>query len=145
MPRKNATPASRLSRPASKRGGRRPGAGAPKGNMNRLSSGLRSRQMKTFIIVNMAVPELRNVLFRLHRMSRRETALLALAINDYARLLQLPSRQRSIKSVRANLSPQTRDLLRSIKRLTDRHPGLSAAPAPARACPSLQAGVEKRS
>ena len=86
----------------SRRGGRRPGAGAPKGNLNALRTGARSKQLKAVIIALMVVPETRRVLLhfnRLERKRRAELAELAEAINRYAMLLQLPSRERSIKSI----------------------------------------------
>ena len=90
---------SNLEPRTSKRGGRRPGAGAPKGNLNALRTGARSKQLKTLIIVLMAVPETRRVLLHLNRLEQKRRAELVEAINHYAMLLQLPSRERSIKSI----------------------------------------------
>ena len=47
------------------RGGRRPGAGAPKGNLNRLSSGRRSPRVKVVLAALLSNPEIRDVLFQL--------------------------------------------------------------------------------
>jgi len=48
--------------PASKRGGSRPGAGAPLGNLNRLVDGRRSRQFAQAIKKLASDPELRPLL-----------------------------------------------------------------------------------
>ena len=80
-------------------GGRRRGAGAPAGNLNALRSGRRSKQLKTLVIALMAFPQTRNILLRLNRMERRDFLRLRDAVSRYARLLQLPSRERSIKSI----------------------------------------------
>ena len=82
------------------RGGRRPGAGAPKGNLNALRTGARSKQLKAVIIALMTVPETRRVLLLFNRLEQKRLAELTEAINHYAMLLQLPSRERSIKSIR---------------------------------------------
>ena len=89
------------------RGGKRPGAGAPRGNLNALKSGKRSKQVKAVIIALMAVPETRNVLLQFNRMEHNRMDLLQEALNHYARLLQLPSRQRSINAIKRkpNLQP----------------------------------------
>ena len=87
------------------RGGRRPGAGAPRGNLNALRTGARSKQLKTLVIVLMAVPETRRVLLHLNRLEQKRRAELTEAINCYAGLLQLPSRERSIKSIQRKQNP----------------------------------------
>ncbi len=88
--------------PTSRRGGRRPGAGAPRGNLNALKTGARSQQFKALIIALLAVPDTRRVLMHLSRMEHRRRVLLEDAINHYARLLNLPSRERTINAVRRN-------------------------------------------
>ena len=82
------------------RGGRRPGAGAPKGNLNALRTGTRSKQLKAVIIALLAIPETRRVLLHFSRMEQRRRALLQDAVNHYARLLGLPSRERTITAAR---------------------------------------------
>ena len=81
------------------RGGRRPGAGAPKGNLNALKNGSRSRQLRTLIIALMAFPQTRNALLHFSRLEQRRLDRLQKAVNQYARLLKLPSRERTIKSI----------------------------------------------
>ncbi len=88
------------------RGGRRPGAGAPKGNLNALRTGTRSKQLKAVIIALMAIPQTRRVLLHFSRMEQHRRARLAQAINRYARLASVArpelvegSRERSIKAV----------------------------------------------
>ena len=97
------------------RGGSRPGAGAPKGNFNALKTGARSRQLRTLIIVLMAVPETRRVLLHLNRLEQKRRAQLTEAINRYAQLLQLPSRERSIKSVQRKQNPSATSFSDSIR------------------------------
>ncbi len=46
-------------------GGRRPGAGAPKGNLNALRSGRASTRFQVVLAAMLSSPELRDVLFRL--------------------------------------------------------------------------------
>ena len=89
----------------SRRGGRRPGAGAPKGNLNALKSGSRSKQLRTLIIALMAFPQTRNALLHFSRIEQRRLDRLQEAINEYARLLKLPSRQRTIKSIQTKGNP----------------------------------------
>ena len=104
--------------PARRRGGRRPGAGAPKGNLNALKSGSRSKQLRTLIIALMAFPQTRNVLLRLrakgastgNNAQQRRLDRLQKAVNEYARLLKLPSRERTIKSIQVK---QTRSAIQS--------------------------------
>ena len=86
-------------RPLSPRGGRRPGAGAPKGNLNALRTGTRSKQLKAVVLALLIVPQTRHVLLHFSRLEQNRRALLAEAIGAYARLLKLPSRERSIKSI----------------------------------------------
>ncbi len=81
------------------RGGRRPGAGAPKGNLNALRNGLRSKQLRLLIIALMAFPQTRDVLLHFSRLEQRRRDPLQKAVNAYARLLYLPSRERSIKTI----------------------------------------------
>ncbi len=61
------------SRP-SRRGGRRPGAGAPKGNLNALKHGENSRQLQQLAIALSLVPDARKALNRLARRQRRRQA-----------------------------------------------------------------------
>ena len=88
-------PASSLQPPpSSRRGGRRPGAGAPKGNLNALRSGTRSKQLRAVIVALLTVPEPRRVLLHFSRMEQRKLAQLQMAISRYAWLAR-PRRRRS--------------------------------------------------
>ncbi|MEX2245133.1 MAG: hypothetical protein WEC75_00430 [Dehalococcoidia bacterium] len=49
------------------RGGRRPGAGAPRGNLNALKTGAHSRRARTVITALLANPDTRAVLLKLGR------------------------------------------------------------------------------
>jgi hypothetical protein len=76
MPRACPEPGDNRSR----RGGRRPGAGAPRGNMNALKHGLRSRQFAQLGAVLAASPAAREALFALaerHRVKQRSADQLA--------------------------------------------------------------------
>ena len=66
-------PSTNGSRP-SRRGGRRPGAGAPKGNLNALKHGENSRQLQQLALALSLVPEARKALNRLARRQRRQQA-----------------------------------------------------------------------
>ncbi len=103
------------------RGGKRPGAGAPKGNLNALRSGARSQQVKAVLIALLTVPETRRVLLHFSRMEQRRLQLLQKAVNRYARLLQGPSKRRSINAVK-------RSQLRNPAQIPD---SITPAPVPA--------------
>ena len=84
-------------------GGKRPGAGlpagrpgAPKGNLNALKSGRRSRQLKMVIEALIAAPTVRRVMFRLVRDDIRRNPGLSATLAAIARLSD-PRWQRSIK------------------------------------------------
>ena len=78
------------------RGGRRPGAGAPKGNINALKYGRQSKQLKSVLAALVNMPELRHYLLEVQkrqaRQSRRAEHLYRKA------LLQFLSRTPSIKN-----------------------------------------------
>ena len=77
-------------------GGKRPGAGAPRGNLNALKSGRRSRQLKIVIEALVAAPTVRRVMLRLAREDRRRNPGLRDTVAALARLSD-PRWQRSIK------------------------------------------------
>ncbi len=89
MPDQPATsqPASSIKRPASRRGGRRPGAGAPKGNLNALKSGRYSKQMKALRLALQAMPATSDVVRRFDAAGSGKRAILARALQHYAELL----------------------------------------------------------
>ena len=58
----------------SRRGGRRPGAGAPKGNLNALKHGENSRQLQQLALALSLVPDARKALNRLAKRQRRREA-----------------------------------------------------------------------
>jgi uncharacterized protein YjcR len=55
------------------RGGPRPGAGAPKGNLNALKTGAHSKQLRAAIGALMAVPQTRRAMFALLQQKQRDT------------------------------------------------------------------------
>ena len=119
MPSEDTDSAKRIPRPK-KRGGRRAGAGAPKGNLNALRSGRHSKQFKAVMLTFMLVPQMRRVLFHHARLEQRRRLELAEAAKEYRRLTKLPSRRRSIKSIQAAQTPEDADSLRTIiRRLED--------------------------
>ena len=73
--------------------------GAPKGNLNALKSGKRSKQLKRLVIALMADPGTRKLLLALRELDRRRLQQLQDAVNQYAGLLLKPSRRRTITSV----------------------------------------------
>jgi len=89
------TPPTGYDQLAMPRGGKRPGAGAPKGNLNALKTGRRSRQLLalTEALLNSSV---RGILLRVHRQGLRGDRTLQDASNEMARRLQ----RRSIKQKR---------------------------------------------
>jgi len=54
-------------------GGRRPGAGAPKGNLNALKHGRFSRYQQAFIEALMQVPEAREIMIAISKRQRAQT------------------------------------------------------------------------
>ena len=79
------TPTSR-----NRRGGRRPGAGAPRGNLNALRSGRYSRQIKALQIALRTMPLTADVLRRADAAGEGKRALLAQVLRHYADLILLP-------------------------------------------------------
>ncbi len=73
----------------SRRGGRRPGAGAPKGNLNALKHGENSRQLQQLALALSLVPDARKALARLaRRQRRREARARTVAVTLLANLLR---------------------------------------------------------
>jgi hypothetical protein len=64
------------------RGGKRPGAGAPKGNLNALKTGSRSRQLNIVIEALLASPTIRRVMLKLVQHDVRRNQRLQQAIAD---------------------------------------------------------------
>jgi methylmalonyl-CoA mutase C-terminal domain/subunit len=85
----NHDPASRISPPLPKRGGPRPGAGAPRGNLNGLKSGKYSQRVKALRLALQTIPATADTIRRIDAAGRGNTALLARALHHYADLLIL--------------------------------------------------------
>jgi len=64
------------------RGGKRPGAGAPRGNLNALKTGSRSKQLNTVIEALLASPTIRRVMLKLVQQDVRRNQRLQQAIAD---------------------------------------------------------------
>ncbi len=93
-------PESNIKRPASKpRGGRRPGAGAPKGNLNALRSGRYSKRVRALRGALTAIPQTADLLVQATGHDRRKMELLAYGLQYYAEILLLISAGGSIKDL----------------------------------------------
>ena len=64
------------------RGGKRPGAGAPRGNLNALKTGARSQQLNTVIEALLASPTIRRLMLKLVQQDVRRNQRLHQAIAD---------------------------------------------------------------
>ena len=82
-------PDSSIQRRASKRGGKRSGAGAPRGNLNGLKSGRYSKQVQALKLALRAVPRTAELLSALDAASDQKRVLFARALQHYAELLLL--------------------------------------------------------
>ena len=71
---------------ARRRGGKRPGAGAPKGNLNALKHGLRSQQVRSLSLALAQIPLFRRYLHRL-ACRRHQTTAATLALAAWLRHL----------------------------------------------------------
>ena len=69
------------------RGGKRPGAGAPRGNLNGLKSGRYSKQVQALKLALRAVPRTADVLRGLGSAGDQKRAQMARALHLYAELL----------------------------------------------------------
>lgn len=71
------------------RGGKRPGAGAPRGNLNALKTGSRSKQLNDVIEALLASPTIRRVMLKLVqqdvRRNQRLQQAIAAAVDSYRR------------------------------------------------------------
>ena len=81
------------------RGGRRPGAGAPKGNMNALKTGRYSTRVRALRGAMEALPRTTDVLVQLTGRDRRKMELLAYGLQFYAEILFLIARGGSIEDL----------------------------------------------
>ena len=69
------------------RGGRRPGAGAPKGNLKARKSGRHSKQVKALKLALRTVPRTASLLTTLEEAGDRKRALFARALHHIAELI----------------------------------------------------------
>ena len=81
-----STPDRRTSKP---RGGRRPGAGAPKGNLNALKSGRYSKRLTALRAALQAMPKTAGLLAKATGRDRRKMEMLAYGLQSYAEMLLL--------------------------------------------------------
>jgi hypothetical protein len=103
MPREPRDPSPETQDAPRRHGGRRPGAGAKKGNLNALKSGKRSKRLKALVTFLMISDEARELV---EAFARRNQPLPAEGFRRQTRILQGPHRQRSIKAVRDHLKRQ---------------------------------------
>ena len=78
------------------RGGRRPGAGAPKGNLNALKTGRYSKRLTALRAALEAMPKTAGLLARTTARDRRKMELLAYGLQSYAEILLFIARGGSI-------------------------------------------------
>ncbi len=126
-------PASSVKPPTSKRGGRRPGAGAPKGNLNCLKSGQYCRQVNALKLALKAAPSTAALLHNLDAAADNKRVLFAKALQHYAELILIgnPSAIQSIKT--GQIDPaQIRDLLQNVESNQAIKRPSNVAPAPIR-------------
>ena len=102
------------------RGGKRPGSGAPEGNLNALKHGLRSQQVRALALALAQIPVFRTYLQRLARRRQREAAA-AVAVAAWLRHLDAlhapgargplppppPLTQRGVRLLARHLASQT--------------------------------------
>ena len=69
------------------RGGPRPGAGAPRGNLNALKTGAHSKQLRAAIGALLAVPETRRAMLALLEQKQRDTRRFRDIIFNAAKLI----------------------------------------------------------
>ena len=91
--------------PTRPRGGRRPGAGAPKGNLNALKSGRYSKRLAALRAALTAMPLTADVLAKMTGRDRRKMEMLAHGLQSYAEILLLIARGGSIDDLQV---PQLR-------------------------------------
>ena len=100
------------------RGGRRPGAGAPRGNLNGLKTGRHSRQVQALQIALRAVPLTADVVRRLDAVGDGRRVTLARALHHLADLLLLGSPQvqsKDLAKMQQLLIHHMKDLANPIK------------------------------
>ncbi len=95
----------RASKP---RGGRRPGAGAPKGNLNAFKTGRFSKRLAALRAALDAMPKTANTLVQITGRDRRKMEMLAHGLQSYAEILLLVARGGSIDDL---ADPQLRKLV----------------------------------
>ncbi|MGD0765699.1 MAG: hypothetical protein ABR978_05275 [Dehalococcoidia bacterium] len=94
------------------RGGRRPGAGAPRGNLNALRTGAHSKQLSATIGALLSVPETRGVMLALIDQKRRDRERFQQIIVAAAKLihdteLSESIRQKLEQQIRKTLTPDS--------------------------------------
>ena len=103
-----AVPASTVPPPASRpracpersrRGGRRPGAGAPRGNLNALKSGRYSKRLAALTAALDAMPRTADLLVKMTARDRASMEMLAYGLQSYAEMLLLIARGGSINDL----------------------------------------------
>ena len=73
----------------SRRGGARPGAGAPRGNLNALTTGRYSKRLKALRGALGAMPQTAELLAKMTGRERRKMEMLAYGLQSYAEMLLL--------------------------------------------------------
>jgi len=113
QPDNPSAPHPRKSAAKSSRGGRRPGAGAPRGNLNGLKHGLRSRQMAQLGLLFATEPKTREALLALaqrHQLKQQKA-------KEVAALLLTKVIQRGL---RVGDDPKSQAFARNLGEMLDR-------------------------
>ena len=93
------TPATSNQQPRP-RGGKRPGAGAPRGNLNALKTGRYSKRLAGLRAALTAMPATASLLVQMTGRDRRKMEMLAHGLQSYAEMLLLTARGGSIDDLR---------------------------------------------
>jgi hypothetical protein len=98
------------------RGGRRPGAGAPKGNLNALTTGRSSKRVQAFKLALQLAPATTNLLRGIDASGDNRRQLFAMALQYYADLILMgdPAAIQSMETGQVDI-PQIREFLENAK------------------------------
>lgn len=113
------------------RGGRRSGAGAPRGNLNALKTGTRSRQLRAVLAALLIEPNTRRVILRLAQRQHLRREEFRQTLFTIAKLLNDHNLATSIKE---NVEQQLRDQAQ-IEEKTQTTGQSKTPPPPARPAP----------
>ena len=110
------------------RGGPRPGAGAPRGNLNALKTGAHSRRFRAVIAALFIHPDIRRVLLALAgpKRAQLESDRMRQTLIDIARLVK----EQQHTSIGQKRAPQTQSATKNAKRTIEQQDNQSPAAGP---------------